>query len=393
MSVWKLAASILADVHLDRDSLHQRFTSISPSRANLTHLSARKKKNANCNRYGNILPFDHNCVKVMAHAAEGSRGRYINASIMQVCVVLRTLALMPSFVHLAAPWVLEGTEAHVCDCVAESDAHAPYCVLCCIGVERFVGGKVASTHQCNQPTCCSPSCGQCTSHKDDLSLNAGMQAQAGDPAQWRYIATQGPLQHTVHDFWHMVVEQRCCAIVMLTEVTEGTAAKCCQYFPAEPSTSMQVRCSTLQFLFLALALTFRPNAQVKCDICTASRCVSHLVRACVDCLRCTSGLGSKRHSVCRGLSLCLQEDDITVTCVSSTTLGQDSADIQKREMTVQTASNAEPFRCVHYQMLAWPDHGAPEETKPIQELLEAVNEVRCSVHAAPGVALLYRLGQ
>ena len=84
MSVWVAASSILQDVHLDRDSLHQRFTSISPTRGNLTHLSARKKKNASCNRYSNILPFDHNCIKVMAHAAEGSRGRYINASMMQV---------------------------------------------------------------------------------------------------------------------------------------------------------------------------------------------------------------------------------------------------------------------------------------------------------------------
>jgi protein tyrosine phosphatase len=52
-----------------------------------------------------------------------------------------------------------------------------------------------------------------------------------DPVPWQYIATQGPLPHTVHMFWHMIVEQRCSAIVMLTEVTEGKAHKCCPYFP------------------------------------------------------------------------------------------------------------------------------------------------------------------
>ena len=76
------------------------------------------------------------------------------------------------------------------------------------------------------------------------------------------------------------------------------------------------------------------------------------------------------------LGAVLQEDDITVTCDSSATLGQDSADIQKRALAVRMAGSAEAFQCVHYQMLAWPDHGAPEETKPIQELLIAVNEVR-----------------
>lgn len=35
-----------------------------------------------------------------------------------------------------------------------------------------------------------------------------------------FIATQGPLAHTVEDFWRMVWEWRCHTIVMLTEVQE-----------------------------------------------------------------------------------------------------------------------------------------------------------------------------
>lgn len=35
-----------------------------------------------------------------------------------------------------------------------------------------------------------------------------------------FIATQGPLTHTVQDFWRMVWEWKCHSIVMLTELQE-----------------------------------------------------------------------------------------------------------------------------------------------------------------------------
>ena len=35
-------------------------------------------------------------------------------------------------------------------------------------------------------------------------------------AEWHYIATQGPLPHTCHDFWQMVWEQGIAIIAMVT---------------------------------------------------------------------------------------------------------------------------------------------------------------------------------
>ncbi|NWX83098.1 PTPRE phosphatase, partial [Nothoprocta pentlandii] len=50
-----------------------------------------------------------------------------------------------------------------------------------------------------------------------------------------FIATQGPLPHTVEDFWRMVWEWKCHTVVMLTELQEREQEKCFQYWPSEGS--------------------------------------------------------------------------------------------------------------------------------------------------------------
>eukprot|EP00731_Ephydatia_muelleri_P019019 Em0011g1059a len=47
-----------------------------------------------------------------------------------------------------------------------------------------------------------------------------------------YIATQGPLQNTVEDFWRMVWEFKCRVIIMLCPLTEGHESSYC-YWPTE----------------------------------------------------------------------------------------------------------------------------------------------------------------
>ncbi|KAK6010208.1 Protein-tyrosine phosphatase, partial [Ostertagia ostertagi] len=51
------------------------------------------------------------------------------------------------------------------------------------------------------------------------------------PDGQRYICTQGPLQETLEDFWHMVYTEKCNVVVMLCCLREGNNEKCVLYYP------------------------------------------------------------------------------------------------------------------------------------------------------------------
>jgi protein tyrosine phosphatase len=192
-----------------------------------------------------------------------------------------------------------------------------------------------------------------------------VQAADEDPAQWRYIATQGPLPHTVHDFWHMVVEQRCSVVVMLTDATAGVASKCCRYFPQQAGDTLTVR-------------TVPRAARQTCAAALAFEVVTVRVRHTLCCAAACIPLRTLHQSVpcqCKMITCqcCMQEDDVTVTCESMEPLGA-AADIDRRVLSIRVSSGT-PFRCLHYQMATWPDHGAPEETKSIRELVQVVDQV------------------
>uniref|UniRef100_UPI00329895C7 protein-tyrosine phosphatase family protein n=1 Tax=Salmonella enterica TaxID=28901 RepID=UPI00329895C7 len=61
-----------------------------------------------------------------------------------------------------------------------------------------------------------------------------------DPRMPAYIATQGPLSHTIADFWEMVWESCCTFIVMLTPFVEDGVKQCDIYWPDDGSSLYQV---------------------------------------------------------------------------------------------------------------------------------------------------------
>ncbi|XP_062862794.1 protein tyrosine phosphatase receptor type Eb [Trichomycterus rosablanca] len=83
-----------------------------------------------------------------------------------------------------------------------------------------------------------------------------------------FIATQGPLSHTVQDFWQMVWEWKCHSVVMLTELKEREQEKCARYWPADGSLSFGEYAVELKrdvqyeaFSLRDLLLTYAPEKQ------------------------------------------------------------------------------------------------------------------------------------
>eukprot|EP00049_Salpingoeca_infusionum_P018830 m.358959 g.358959 ORF g.358959 m.358959 type:complete len:2697 (+) comp18357_c0_seq1:279-8369(+) len=52
-----------------------------------------------------------------------------------------------------------------------------------------------------------------------------------DGAPQAYIATQGPVPHTINDFWRLVWESNTKAVVMVTGIRERGVVKCARYWP------------------------------------------------------------------------------------------------------------------------------------------------------------------
>ena len=65
----------------------------------------------------------------------------------------------------------------------------------------------------------------------------GARLAPNEPSRPRcYIATMGPLQHTVGHFWRMVWQENTTVIFMVTGLIEGGKSKCERYWPEEGGT-------------------------------------------------------------------------------------------------------------------------------------------------------------
>ncbi|XP_038667079.1 receptor-type tyrosine-protein phosphatase O isoform X1 [Scyliorhinus canicula] len=137
-----------------------------------------------------------------------------------------------------------------------------------------------------------------------------------------YIATQGPLAETRNDFWKMIMQQKSCIIVMLTQCTERRRVKCDHYWPF--------------------------NEQ-------------------------PVGYG-----------------DITVEMVFESEQPDQSESRQSewiiREFNVSYADEVQ--RVIHYNYVAWPDHGVPTGTTA-ENILQFVQLVRQETMERPGPIMVH----
>ncbi|XP_045570404.1 receptor-type tyrosine-protein phosphatase mu isoform X3 [Salmo salar] len=67
-----------------------------------------------------------------------------------------------------------------------------------------------------------------------------------------YIATQGPMQETVFDFWRMVWQENTAAIVMVTNLVEvGRQVKCCKYWPDDTEIYRDIKVTLIETQLLS----------------------------------------------------------------------------------------------------------------------------------------------
>ncbi|XP_022134819.1 protein-tyrosine-phosphatase PTP1, partial [Momordica charantia] len=65
-------------------------------------------------------------------------------------------------------------------------------------------------------------------------INASFISTSSSKSISQFVATQGPLPHTYEDFWEMVFQYKCPAILMLTRLVDNyKMVKCGDYFQAE----------------------------------------------------------------------------------------------------------------------------------------------------------------
>jgi len=183
---------------------------------------------------------------------------------------------------------------------------------------------------------------------DGTYVNANKVHGYDRDANWipcAYIATQGPLDWTIDDFYRMIVEKDVHVIVMLTRVIEGNREKCARYWPSP----LDVK-------------------EIDKDGNVVPAKAPHHEDTC-----------TMRHQ--RAMSAPVFEDgflitkNIKVRNVEEVIMGP----VVKRFLDVYQTSDTElknPHRVLQLQYTEWPDHDVPDNGKALRGIINLVEEER-----------------
>ncbi|XP_077364706.1 receptor-type tyrosine-protein phosphatase mu-like isoform X3 [Festucalex cinctus] len=89
-----------------------------------------------------------------------------------------------------------------------------------------------------------------------------------------YIATQGPMQETMYDFWRMVWQENTAAIVMVTNLVEVGRVKCCKYWPDDSDIFGDVSVTLMETQLLSEYVIRTFAVEKVGDVAEASACPS-----------------------------------------------------------------------------------------------------------------------
>ena len=192
-----------------------------------------------------------------------------------------------------------------------------------------------------------------------------------------YIACQGPLPHTVNDFWRMVVECEVQVIVMACNEQEAGKHKCEKYWKDESDESSSSNQPTATFG--KYDVTLLKSREI---------CPDFLVR--------TMRLRWKNDGPPNGnekfantnkiepQESCNESSSMVTGAKVQTQAHRDELDsggddVQSSEESSSSGSEFDEERTVcqfHYS--AWPDHGIPLQVKPLLEMVRLIRDCQAS---------------
>ncbi|KAG0174160.1 hypothetical protein DFQ28_004672 [Apophysomyces sp. BC1034] len=152
--------------------------------------------------------------------------------------------------------------------------------------------------------------------------------------QRRYIASQGPLPSTVMDFWRMIVEQDVRVIVCLTPEVENGYEKCAAYWPSDGETKQAIE-------------------------------------PLVDDEEARDG-GFLKHPLPHRSRLA-----VLLRNIEETRVAEADCIVRQIEVTFMRTDQEEVLastQVTQLQFLGWSDHGVPQQTQQVIELVKLANQ-------------------